>query len=320
MDIELLHKYFRGETSEAEEKRLLDWVNESEENRHRLLKERELFDMLLFADLPQVKERPAGNGRQRGLRILRWSARVAATVLIAISCGILWNNYQDKTHGTLQSVVVPTGQRVQLILADGSHVWLNSKSTLTYATNFGRDNRDVRLDGEGYFEVAKNKALPFRVNTEAIQVKVVGTRFNVCAYKEGSFETKLIEGIVDLYNNKDSGKNKDAYTRPLARLTPGEYFEADHQGYKKGKFASQDFLLWREGLYCFDDAPFHTVLSSLERYYDVQIKVENRQVLNYHCTGKFKETDGIDHILKVIQLDHPFRYDFSADSLTVRIY
>ena len=116
------------------------------------------------------------------------------------------NDYLYNKLAQPQTITVPAGQRAQITLADGTRVWLNSQSTLTYASNFGRRERNVELDGEAYFEVAKNKDIPFYVHTEMNKVKVVGTCFNVCAYKDSKeFETTLVEGIVDIYptnNNK----------------------------------------------------------------------------------------------------------------------
>lgn len=100
----------------------------------------------------------------------------------------------------LQTITVPAGQRVHITLADGTRVWLNSKSAMKYAANFGRNERNVELDGEAYFEVAKNKSIPFYAHTETNKVKVVGTSFNVCAYSGShEFGTTLVEGIVDIY-------------------------------------------------------------------------------------------------------------------------
>lgn len=212
----------------------------------------------------------------------------------------------------LQTVTVPAGQRAQITLADGTKVWLNSESTLSYRSDFGRRDRDVELDGEAYFEVAKNKEIPFYVNTETNQVRVVGTHFNVCAYKgSNEFETTLVEGIVDIYAYDNE--------RPLTRLTKNEFFGSYQGKYKKAVLPSYDYLRWREGLYCFDDSPFSCILTKLEKYYNVKITVENPKVLNYRCTGKFKEQDGVEHILKVIQKDHPFTYSISEEGDSIRI-
>ena len=97
-------------------------------------------------------------------------------------------------------MAVPAGQRAQITLADGTKVWLNAQSTLTYSHDFGRNERNVELDGGAYFEVAKNREIPFYVNTETNQVRVVETHFNVCAYRgSNEFTTTLLEGIVDIY-------------------------------------------------------------------------------------------------------------------------
>lgn len=112
----------------------------------------------------------------------------------------LFKEYHYGNTAHLQTVTVPAGQRAQITLADGTKVWLNAQSTLTYSHDFGRNKRNVELDGGAYFEVAKNKEIPFYVNTETNQVRVVETHFNVCAYRgSNEFTTTLLEGIVDIY-------------------------------------------------------------------------------------------------------------------------
>lgn len=238
MNQDLLHKYFKGETSVDEEKRILNWVDESEENRKTLQKERMLFDIALFTDSKRKMREKAGAGA-RIIPMLRWSARIAAAVIVAVSCGFLINEYQYDKLAQLQTVTVPAGQRAQITLADGTKVWLNSESTLSYRSDFGRRDRDVELDGEAYFEVAKNKEIPFYVNTETNQVRVVGTHFNVCAYKgSNEFETTLVEGIVDIYAYDNE--------RPLTRLTKNEFFGSYQGKYKKAVLPSYDYLRWRK--------------------------------------------------------------------------
>ena len=157
-----------------------------------------------------------------------------------------------------------------------------------------------------------SSGVTFYVNTDTNQVRVVGTHFNVCAYKgSNEFETTLVEGIVDIYAYDNE--------RPLTRLTKNEFFGSYQGKYKKAVLPSYDYLRWREGLYCFDDSPFSCILTKLEKYYNVKITVENPKVLNYRCTGKFKEQDGVEHILKVIQKDHPFTYSISEEGDSIRI-
>ena len=151
MEQELLYKYFKGTTSEEEERLILDWVDASPENRKAFQKERMLYDIALFTDEKQMNRK---DRKARIIPMLRWSARIAAVVIVAISFGFLFKNYQYEKSACQQTITVPAGQRAQITLADGTKVWLNSKSTLTYASNFGRKERNVELDGEAYFEVA----------------------------------------------------------------------------------------------------------------------------------------------------------------------
>lgn len=298
MDQYLLHKYFKNETSIEEEIKILDWIEESEENKSTFRKERMLFDISLFSN---KKNALKNHNKLRIFNTFKWGMRIAGMIIIIFCLNLLYKDYQFNLSATSQTITVPAGQRVQLTLADGTKVWLNSKSTLTYAADFGREKRELTLDGEAYFEVAKNKKIPFDVNTEMNRIRVVGTHFNVCAYNgTKEFETTLVEGTVDIY---EIGKEK-----PISRLTKNDFFANYNGKITKTKLLSYDYLNWKEGLYCFDDAPFNCILNKLEKYYDTEIIIKNPQVLNYRCTGKFKEQDGIEHILKVIQKDHPFKY------------
>ena len=152
------------------------------------------------------------------------------------------------------------------------------------------------------------------MNTEQNQIRVVGTKFNVCSYNGTDiFETALVEGIIDVYNVMDEAT-------PIARLHKDEMLIAESGMYKRSKMDSHDFLRWKEGLYCFDDAPLSEVFDKLQKYYNISIVVENPSVLNYRCTGKFKERDGIEHILRVIQKDHSFSFktDVERNTITVK--
>ena len=125
------------------------------------------------------------------------------------------------------------------------------------------------------------------------------------------FETTLIEGIVDIY---PIGSDQ-----VITRLTKDEFFGSYNGKYKKTTLPSYEYLRWKEGLYCFDDAPFNSLLNKLEKYYNVNISVRNLNILNYRCTGKFKEHDGIEHILKVIQKDHKFTYSINEEKDSIII-
>lgn len=308
MNQELLYKYFKANTTFEEEEEILNWIEESEENRETFLKERRLYDISLFSYKEKVQEK-------KTVRLaLRWTARIAAVIILGFCAYFMSLDYLYNKEPQLQTITVPAGQRAQIILADGSRVWLNSKSTLTYANNFGRKERNVQLDGEAFFEVAKNKHIPFYVHTEMNKVKVVGTSFNICAYKgSNEFETTLVEGIVDIYSPNTE--------QLITRLAKNEFFSNYNGKCKKSVLPSYDFLRWKEGLYCFDDAPFECILNRLEKYYNVNITVKSPKLLEYEgCTGKFREQDGIEHILRTISKDHPFKFSINEAKDSIIIY
>lgn len=309
MNQELLYKYFKGTATIDEEKRILDWVEASEENRAAFLKERMMFDAALFSD-----RRSAEKKTFRLTPILKWGIRAAAIIIVGVCGYFLTNDYLYNKLAQPQTVTVPAGQRAQITLADGTRVWLNAQSTLTYTSNFGRGERNVELDGEAYFEVAKNKDIPFYVHTEMNNVRVVGTCFNVCAYKGSKeFGTTLVEGIVDIYPANSN--------QVITRLQKDEFFLNEDGKCKKTVLPSYEYLRWKEGLYCFDDAPFKDILSRLEKYYNVKITIASPELLNYGSfTGKFREQDGIEHILRTISKDHPFEFSINEEKDSIVIY
>lgn len=309
MEQETLYKYFNGLTTQDEEMYILDWVEASEENRKRLQTERMLFDISLFSET-QEKQKPS---RRYILPILKWTAGVAATVVVLLSCSILLNEILNDDTLRMQTITVPAGQRAHIVLADGTTVWLNSQSTLTYHNNFGSKDRNVTLNGEAFFDVTPNKKVPFFVNTQQNQIRVVGTKFNVCSYDgTDSFEAALIEGIIDVFDVNDDAT-------PIARLKKDDILVISNGISEHERIESYDFLRWKEGLYCFDDAPISEVFDKLKKYYNVNIVIDNPALLDYRCTGKFKEKDGIEHILRVLQRDNKFTFKTNVDTNTITI-
>lgn len=146
------------------------------------------------------------------------------------------------------------------------------------------------------------------------KVRVVGTSFNVCAYKGSKeFETTLVEGIVDIYPSCNN--------QVITRLLKDEFF-ANYDGRcKKTILPSYEYLRWKEGLYCFDDVPFSGILDKLEKYYNVKITVTSPRLLTHEgLTGKFREQDGIEHILRAISKEHLFKFRINENKDSIIIY
>jgi ferric-dicitrate binding protein FerR (iron transport regulator) len=305
----ILQNYFKGIASEKEEALILEWVEASEANKNAFLKERMLYDISLFAD----RKKPANaTGKSRIIRLFRWGLRVAVLIWVAFSGILFIKEYKRDRTENGQIITVTAGQRAEVLLADGSKVWLNAKSTLTGMTGFGQKNRNVELNGEAYFEVAKNTQMPFVVITEHNRIQVTGTQFNVSAYKGSrTFETAVVEGSVNIYSRETD--------EIITKLTENQVIIARDNKYRKEQLQSHEALRWREGLYCFDDTPFKVLLEKLENYYGVSIILGQTAPTEYKCTGKFRESDGIEHILNVIRKDHPFSYTINKSCDTIQI-
>ena len=178
-------------------------------------------------------------------------------------------------------------------------------------SDFGRRDRDVELDGEAYFEVAHNEKSPFVVRTHAMDVEVLGTKFNVEAYSAGrTFEASLMQGKVRV---------KSPANEKLAVVLLPQYKTT----LKDGKLVVSkidDYNVYRkEGLYCFKNKPFARIMEDLERYYDLKIQLDKKSIEGVALTGKFRISDGLDYALRVLQKDVAFTYRRDKDNDVIYI-
>ena len=300
MEKELLHKYFRGDTSPQEEKQVMDWAEASAGNYRQYLEERKIWNALLIHYTTSPEKASTFSAQNKSF-ILWKIGSIAASIALLISLSWIIFTANKEEPQSLQAVMVPAGQRVQLVLGDGTKVWLNSKSTFTYPTSFGKNIREVELDGEGYFEVTKNEKAPFIVKTRKYDIKVLGTTFNVSAYqnKLSAFETSLLEGAIDVSTGDQT---------EWISLTPNEKVTEIDGILQKDTINNPEHLRWREGLICLDDEPFENLMRKFAVYYGIDIVINNPNVLKYKCTGKFRQTDGIEYALRVLQKDVKFKY------------
>lgn len=301
MKRKLLHKYFKNESTDKELKKILEWTESSEKNRYYFLSERKLWNIKSI----HLQETKKDSRSISTKSIINYAAFIAAVCLLLVG----FSHFQTNRTGNYQVVNVPIGQRVNIVLADGTSVWLNSNTTLTYPVRFGKNIRQVKVNGEAYFEVAHNDNCPFVVDTEKYQIKALGTTFNVKAYSDyGMFETALIDGSVRII---DKMHKVNLLLKPNERV----FEEMDRLYVKKG-LSNEDYL-WKNGLLVFNDEPIRTVLELLSAYYGMKISLENEKIKNYRCTSKFLYNNGLDYILKVLQRD--LHYEIQKDSVNNRI-
>lgn len=302
MKKELLHKYFSGETTQDENKKIIRWYEKSDTNRSLFLSERKLWNTTHVAESSKgSKENPLRIKKTFQLsQLVKYAASVAVLLVFGT---MLWQYVEYGQEEGMQTIMVPAGQRVNLTLADGTTVWLNSNTTMTYPARFNRKKREVMLNGEAYFEVQHNRNCPFVVSTEKYDVEVLGTTFNVFAYANTTFETALFEGSVNIL---------DKTQKKQLLLEPNELAIGRNGTLSKRSGLNPEEYSWQKGILTFNDEPIHNVLSLLHAYYGKEVFLANSNYDSYHCTAKFLYNDGLEYILKVIQRD--LHYQIEKDS------
>ncbi len=191
-------------------------------------------------------------------------------------------------------IVTPIGGEYNLVLSDGTRVYLNSQSSLTYPVRFGRGDRVVSLEGEGYFEVASDEQHPFIVKTKELDVKVTGTRFNVKAYSdENSVQTTLAEGIVSVMVGTDRKQS--------IRLRPDQQAEWQNGAVTVRNVDAELYGVWKDGVFVFRQERLEDIMCTLSRWYGMEVVFEDEPVKDVLFSGKLDRSGSIAPILSVLQ-------------------
>lgn len=206
------------------------------------------------------------------------------------------------------TIATPRGGQYQLVLADGSKVWLNASSTLRYPTAFTGKERRVELTGEGYFEVAKNAAMPFHVQVNQMDVEVLGTHFNINAYDdEAAVKTTLLEGSVKV-------KADNAVV-----LKPGEQAALAGAHSQLTIDHSPDIdqvMAWKNGLFQFKAAGIETVLRQAARWYDVEFVYKGN--IPEKFSGQISRSANAEQLLKILELTGKVKFEINGKTITVK--
>ena len=311
----ILYRFFEGKSTIEEQIQIRLWMEDSEENKRKLFNERKFFDTMLLVGNTIITDKAT---LTKGLPNIVYNIghkllKVAAIILFTLAGNHLYTEMIHTKEGiAMQTISVPAGQRTNITLPDGTNVWLNARTTLSYSTTFNQEQRNVELNGEGYFEVKGNKEKPFIIHTSKGQVEVLGTSFNIEAYAENEdFETTLMKGSVKVCSDLD---NKAAEI-----LIPGTKAVI-----KNGKLQIEavndfDHYRWKEGLICFKGSAFIEIINDFQKYYGIHIIVKNQKVNKYSYTGKFRQTDGVEHALRVLQKSIYFAYQRDDENNTITI-
>lgn len=305
MNLEMLHRYIAGDATPEEKEEVTRWLDADKKNMKEFLAQRKLYDISIWQQELTIPS--ATKQKQWTLRTISIElTKIAAIFILAFT--VLYSflmNKDSSDPAIMQTIFVPPGQRAELTLTDGTKVWLNAETTFTFPNKFTANTRNVTLDGEGYFNVTRDTEKPFLVQTEKYNIKVLGTEFNVTAYSGSPvFETALLKGAVEVSSPATYSK---VYLKPNTRT-----YERNGE-LRTGIIEHQSYFLWKEGLICFFDEPVGKMIEKLELYYDVKIDVRNTELLKNRYSGKFRTKDGVEHVLKVLQLRHRFTYTKDND-------
>lgn len=198
------------------------------------------------------------------------------------------------------TLVNPRGSQIAtMILSDGSKVWLNAGSSITYPVAFTGNERNVKIEGEAYFEVAHNAAMPFRVSNGDIQVQVLGTHFNINAYPdEADIKVTLLEGSVKLVDNNNKAMLKPGQQGRVVRTNA----TSTAQAIKVLSNVDIDRIMaWKNGLFDFQDATLQEVMRQLERWYDIDVAYE-KNIPKIEFVGKMGKDLTLQEVLRGLEL------------------
>lgn len=213
-----------------------------------------------------------------------------------------------KGSGAINTISTPRGGQYQIVLADGTKVWLNAASSLKFPTAFMGKERLVELTGEAYFEVAKNKVMPFRVEFNGTQIKVLGTHFNIKAYPgDDVTRTTLLEGSVSIAAHNEQQV-----------LTPGQQAIAAKAGKLKIVAANlEEALAWKNGYFIFHDEDLHDIMKQVERWYDVDVVYEEN-IDGKSFGGRISKYKNISSLLKNLELAGGVHFEVNGSTVTVK--
>ena len=344
IDWDLLAKHLFGECSEEEKARLRMWL-EGDPSRRALLGElRQVWETTgrppaawevdaLWARVQDhvrqtsVREKARPLDRTPASRISRTSRparstarsllRFAAVVAVAAATALLVAESQnaappEASGGGERVFATQKGERATIQLTDGTQVRLNADSRLVLASAFGSDRRDVRLEGEGYFEVASDTSRPFTIQAGQAAIRVLGTSFDVDAYPDdGGVQVVVAEGEVAFRSVQEPPEEEVV----LASQQMGEVRAGGERVVHEGVDVRQH-LAWIEGQLAFQDAPFSEVTRELERWYDLDVQLEGTPAVPGHLSATFADRQPLSDVLSVIATAFRLTYEQSEKAVT----
>ncbi len=318
--IELISSVLSGNASPGEKQFLEQWIKESEENKAFYTEIKMLWDqsagstVTFEANTGKAWDKVAkatGIAGETKMRSIRTSSknlflRAAAVFVVLVGLGLVIYNL-NSTPSIIQYSSNAT-EIIEIQLPDGSTVWLNKNSQLSYAKNFEGQTRELNLSGEAYFEVTKDANKPFIIHTGSLYTKVLGTSFNVQAYDSSlPVEVSVNSGTVELGM---TDKNKHVI------LEKGSKGIASPEGeFLKTSIENENFIAWKTKSIVFSDVTLAIVFETIEHYFNIEVQADGA-IMNCHFTGSFSDPD-LHSLMNVIALSTGITYSFENNILSI---
>ncbi|GAB5531574.1 MAG: hypothetical protein Roseis3KO_33510 [Roseivirga sp.] len=343
---DLIRAFLKGECSEKELQELRFWLSlpENKEEAESLFKMKweeisgdELitdYDKESVFDGIQAKvrelEKPApithttkdrvAYGYPRKKRGARGIKVVVGLAMILLIGYFVIPSPETNSDSSIEQItrVAPRGYRNTITLMDGSTATLNSESSITYAKDFGKEDRIIYLTGEAFFRVARDETKPFVVISKDLKTTALGTSFNVNAYEGNDEAISLATGKVKV--ELKTVQNSDTPREEMI-LTPGEQavWAGESSGLTKRDFDFREILSWKNNVIYFNNTELKSMIRVLEKWYDVQITIEgNTNRLTDHGTGKFKN-ESLENVLSSLGFTMGFTYQINEKKITLKL-
>ncbi|WP_280745214.1 MULTISPECIES: FecR domain-containing protein [unclassified Parabacteroides] len=260
--------------------------------------------------LKQLNQR-IDKAKRRSLWIKMASVAASILLLLGVTNYVSFQQGYNKLNSQFVEMKNPLGMLSSIELSDGTKVTLNAGTILKYPTAFTDKDRIVEVDGEAYFEVVHNKKQPFIVKADNINVRVLGTKFNVKAYKEEkNIEVTLEEGSIEVGLN-----NQKKYIR----VDPGQQvlYDKFRNIFQKKQVDLNYYTAWREGKFYFNSMTFEDIARQLERHFNVHISISPDRLKEIIYTGDFVRQENLEQILRVMTADKRTYYQIDGDFIQI---
>ena len=315
MNEQLIHTYLSGHATPGEQRELLEWLRESEENKRLFFEMKAVWSGLQTMDKLAESDRMQSSLRMLNEKIDRraahmikptvskssfaisgkWMLMVAAVILL-ILLPLTWILREGSTSDITQLYVTNRSNLVKVLyLPDGTKVWLNKNTSLIYPEKFSTKQREVILDGEAFFDVTKDKKHPFVVKTSSFNIKVLGTTFNVHSYKEDVQVSAVLEsGVIQL---------QSAQGDALVTMHPGQQalYKPDTKELEVSYVAVNEHTSWRYNLVTLNNVTIHEVVKSLEENYQIKIQTDSVTLRDHRYNFTYDKGDSAEESVRMLQ-------------------